>query len=63
MILAPKWKYRAVDQNREPKSKPTHTHLWTINFTKGSKNILWVNDSIAESGDGKVEQSHVNQQS
>ena len=28
-----------MEQNREPRNKPTH--LWSININKGSKNIKW----------------------
>ena len=33
-----------MEQNREPRNKPTH--LWSINYNKGGKNIQWRKDSF-----------------
>ena len=38
-----KEKYRSMQQDREPKNKPTH--LWSI-YDKGGKNIQWRKDSL-----------------
>ena len=39
MVLAQKETYGSMEQNREPRSKPTH--LWSINIDKEGKNIKW----------------------
>ena len=33
-----------MEQNREPRNKPTH--LWSIIYDKGDKNIQWRKDSL-----------------
>ena len=43
MVLAQKETYGSMEQNREPRSKPTH--LWSINIDKEGKNIQWREDS------------------
>ena len=43
MVVAQKQTYRSVEQNKEPRNKPTH--LWTV-FDKRGKNIQWRKDSL-----------------
>ena len=43
MVLAQKQTYRSVEQNGEPRNKPTHSQLI---FNKGGKNIQWGKDSL-----------------
>ena len=44
MVLAQRQKYRSMEQNREPRDKPTN--LWTPIFDKGGKNIQWRKDNL-----------------
>ena len=44
MVLAQKQKYTPMEQDREPRSKPTH--LWVPYFCKGNKKIQWGKDSL-----------------
>ena len=44
MILAQKQKYRPMEQDREPRDKPTH--LWVPYFWQRGKNIQWGKDSL-----------------
>ena len=56
MIRAQKQKYRPMEQDREPRDKPTH--LWSPIYDKVGKNIQWSKDSSI-SGAGKTGQLHV----
>ena len=42
--LAQKQTHSSMEQNREPRNKPTH--LWLTNRQRGGKNIQWRWDSI-----------------
>ena len=58
MVLAQKQTHRSVEQNREPRNKPTH--YGQLIYNKGAKNIYngeKTNSSI--SGAGKAGQLHV----
>ena len=44
MVLAQEQKYIPMEQDREPRDKPTH--LPYLIFDKGSKDILWSKDSL-----------------
>ena len=44
MVLAQKQTYGSTEHNRESRNKPTH--LWSISFDKGGKNIQWRKDSL-----------------
>ena len=44
MVLAQKQKYRAIEQDRKPRNKPTH--ICHPMFDKGGKNIQWRKDSL-----------------
>ena len=57
MVLAQKQKNRLVEQDREPKNKPTH--LWSINYDKGVVTIQWRKDSPSISGTRKTGQPQV----
>ena len=46
MVLAHKQIHRLMEQNREPRNKPTLT--WSI-YDKGGKNMKWKN-SVGEKG-------------
>ena len=45
MVYVQKQTYGSMEQNREPRNKPTH--LWMINLRKGGKNIQWGKDSLS----------------
>ena len=44
MVLEQKQTHRSVEQNREPRNKPTH--LWSINLQQRRQNIQWREDSL-----------------
>ena len=44
MVLAQKQKYRLIEQDTNPRDKPTH--IWSPYFHNGGKNIQWRKDSI-----------------
>ena len=44
MVLAKKQKYRSMEQDRKPRSKPMH--LWSVNLQQGGKIIQWRKDSL-----------------
>ena len=44
MVLTQKQKNWSVEQNREPRNKPTL--IWLIMYNKGGKNIEWRKDSL-----------------
>ena len=44
VVLAQKWTYGPMKQNRECRNKPTR--LWSVNFDKGGKHIQWSKDSL-----------------
>ena len=44
MVLAQKQTYGSMEQNKEPRNKPTY--LQSINFDKRGKNIKWKKDSL-----------------
>ena len=44
MVLAQRQKYKSMEQNRKPRDKSTH--LWTLIFDKGGKNIQWRKDNL-----------------
>ena len=43
MVLAQKQTHRSMEQNREPRNKPTHGKLI---YDKGGKNIQWRKHSL-----------------
>ena len=55
MVLAQKQTYRSVEQDRQPRDKPTC--IWSINLCKGGKNIQEKTVSSI-SGTGKTGQLH-----
>ena len=54
LVLAQRQKYRSMEQNRKPRDRSTH--LWTLIFDKGGKNIQWRKDNPLTSGAGKTGQ-------
>ena len=44
MVLAQRQKYKSMEQNRKPRD--ISTHLWTLIFDKGGKNIQWRKDNL-----------------
>ena len=44
MVVAQKQKHRPMEQDREPRDKPTD--LWVLYFDKGGKNIQWRKDHL-----------------
>ena len=44
MVMAQKWKYSSMEQERKSRDKPTHT--WSPYLCKGGKNIQWRKDSL-----------------
>ena len=44
MVLAQKQTYGSMEQNREPRNKPTH--LWSVNLQQRSDNMQWKKDSL-----------------
>ena len=57
MVLAQKHKYRPREQNR--KSRDKSTHLWTLIFDIGGKNVQLAQTASSVKGSGKAEQLHV----
>ena len=54
MVLAQKQKYRSMEHDRKPRDKPTH--IWSLTFDKGGKNIQWRKERLFKSGAGKTKQ-------
>lgn len=53
-VLAQKQAHRSMEQDREPRNKPTC--LWSVNLCKGGKNIQWRMRVSSISSAGKTEQ-------
>ena len=60
MVLAQKETYGSMEQNRQPRNKPTHLYGQLI-FYKEGRNIQWRKKVSSASGIGKAGQPHVNQ--
>ena len=60
MVLPQKWIYGSMEQNREPRNKPTHLRPY-LSSTKESR--IYSEEKIVSSASsaGKGGQSHVNQ--
>jgi len=58
MVLAPKQTYRLIEQNREPRNKPTHPQSI---YDKGGRNMHGEETVPSGSGFGKTGQLHINQ--
>ena len=56
MVLAQKQTYGLMEQNKEPRNKPTH--LQSLIFDKRGKNIQWEKTVSSASGVGKAGQLH-----
>ena len=60
MVLAQKQTYGSMEQNREPRDKPTHQ--WTINLPQRRQEYTMGKKTVSSaSGVGKAGQLHVNQ--
>ena len=59
LILAQKQTCRSMEQNKEPRNKPTH--LYSVKLTKEAKMYNEVKTVFSTSGGGKIGQLHVNQ--
>ena len=59
MVLAQKQTYGSMEQNREPRNKPTH--LWSINLQQRRQEYTMEKRVSSASGVGKAGQLHVNQ--
>ena len=60
MVLAQKQTYGSMEQNREPRDKPTHQ--WTINLPRRRQEYTMGKKIVSSaSGVGKAGQLHVNQ--
>ena len=46
MVLAQKQKYKSVEQDREPRNKPTHIFSQLIFDKGGGKSTKWEKDSL-----------------
>ena len=58
MVLAQKQTYRSMEQNREPRNKPTH--LWSINLQQRRQEYTVEKRQVSSaSGIGKAGQLHV----
>ena len=57
MVLAQKQTYRSMEQNKEPRNKPTH--LQSLILDKTGKNIQWEKDNSSSSDVRKAGQPHV----
>ena len=56
-ILAPKQKYRLIEEDRESRDKPMHSA--SITYDQGGKNIQWIKDSLFNNSAGKTGQLRV----
>ena len=62
MVLAQKQAYGSMEQNREPRNKPTPTHLWSINLRQRRQEYtMEKRQSFQQVVVGKVGQLHVKQ--
>ena len=59
VVQAQKQTYRSMEQNREPRNKPTH--LQSINLRQKRQKYMMGKRISSVSGVGKVGQLHVNQ--
>ena len=58
ILLAQKQTYGSMEQNREPRNKPTHLQLI---FDKRGKRVQWENSTVSSaSGVGRAGLPHVN---
>ena len=57
MVLAQKHTYRSVEQDREPRDKPTHP--WSINLWQRRQEYTIEKTASSISGAGKTGQLHV----
>ena len=55
LVLAQKQKNRSMQQNREPRNKPTH--LWSINLTKETR--LYIGEKTVSSISGAEKTGHL----
>ena len=58
MILAQKYTYRSMEQNKSPEINPCINGQLICG--KGGKNIQWRKDGLLSNGVGNVGQSHIN---
>ena len=57
MVLAQKWKYRPMEQDRKPINKPMH--LWVPIFDQGGRIHNGAKTASSTNGAGKTGQLHV----
>ena len=59
MVLAQKQAYVSMEQNREPRNKPVH--LWLVTLQQKRQEYTMRKNSLFPSGVGKLGQSYISQ--